>query len=161
LGSFLLGSTGALAAASFPLPSKQEDLPSERPKEHAVTDTRPRLQPSPDHPITIEPNDGHVTVRQGSSTIAETNRALRLHEASYPPVLYIPIDDVDQRLLQASHEHTYCPYKGEASYYDIVAGDAETSVGTVWFYPEPYDAVDAIRDHVAFYADRVTITNES
>jgi uncharacterized protein (DUF427 family) len=126
-----------------------------------MTDTRPHLEPGPDHPITIDPNPGHVTVRHGSAVIAETDQALELREADYPPVLYIPLSDVDQQLLGASGEHTYCPYKGEASYYDIVSGDGDTLAGAVWFYPEPYDAVEPIRDHVAFYADRVTVTRES
>jgi uncharacterized protein (DUF427 family) len=126
-----------------------------------MTDTRPRLEPGPDHPITIRPSTSRVSVRQGSTVIAETDRALELREASYPPVFYIPLDDVDQQLLRASDEHTYCPYKGEASYYDIVPRDGETLGDAVWFYPEPYRAVDAIAGHVAFYADRVTITSES
>jgi uncharacterized protein (DUF427 family) len=126
-----------------------------------MTETRPRLEPGPDHPITIEPHAGHVTVRRGSATIAESDRAVQLREASYPSVLYIPMDDVDQDTLRPSDEHTYCPYKGEASYYDIAPGDGEGAAGAVWYYPEPYDAVEGIRGHVAFYPDRVTITSES
>jgi uncharacterized protein (DUF427 family) len=123
-----------------------------------MTDTRPRLEPGPDHPITIQANPGHVTVRRGSAVIAETDRALELREANYQPVLYIPLADVDQRLLRGSDEHTYCPFKGEASYYDILPGDGDTLDGAVWYYPHPYSAVEAIRDHVAFYAERVSIT---
>ena len=126
-----------------------------------MTDTRPRLEPGPDHPITIQPNAGHVSVRSGAAIIAETDRALELRESNYPPVLYIPFGDVDQQLLRASDHHTYCPYKGEASYYDVLPGDGDALTGAVWYYPDPYDAVEAIRDHVAFYADRVTVTSES
>ena len=126
-----------------------------------MSDSRPVLEPGPDHPITIEPHEGHVTVRHGAAVIAETDRALDLHEASYPAVLYVPLADVDQGALGASEQHTYCPYKGEASYFDIVTGDGDTDAGAVWYYPEPYGAVEAIRDHVAFYADRVVITSES
>ena len=126
-----------------------------------MTDTRPRLEPGPDHPITIQPSSGRVTVRRGSAVIAETDRALELREASYPPVFYIPLGDVDQNLLKTSDEHTYCPFKGEASYYDILPGNGDELPGAVWYYPEPYTAVEAIRGHVAFYADRVTITAES
>jgi uncharacterized protein (DUF427 family) len=122
--------------------------------------THTRLEPGPDHPITIHPETGLVTVRRGETLIAETDRALALREANYPPVLYIPLADVDQQQLSANNEHTYCPYKGEASYYDIRPGDGDLA-GAVWYYPEPYDAVEAIRGHVAFYAERVTITSES
>jgi len=125
-----------------------------------MTDTRTRLEPGPDHPITIHPGTSHVTVMSGSTLIAETDRALELREANYPPVLYVPFADVDQQRLRANNQHTYCPYKGEASYYDILPGEGDLA-GAVWYYPDPYDAVEAIRGRVAFYADRVTITSES
>jgi uncharacterized protein (DUF427 family) len=126
-----------------------------------MTDTRPRLEPGPDHPITIEPHPSPVTVHAGSVLIAETDRAIELREANYPPVLYIPLDDLQQDLLQSSEQHTYCPYKGEASYYDIVTGEGGTLAGAIWYYPDPYPSVDAIAGHVAFYADRVTIADQS
>jgi len=124
-----------------------------------MTDTRPRLEPGPDHPITTERSSAHVKVSRGSTVIAETDRAVELREANYPPVLYIPIDDVKENVLKASDEHTYCPYKGEASYYDILPGDGDLA-GAVWYYPDPYSAVESIRDHVAFYPDRVTISSK-
>jgi uncharacterized protein (DUF427 family) len=126
-----------------------------------MTDTRTRLEPGPDHPITVSPHAGHVTVQHGPDVIAETDRALELQESNYPVVLYIPVEDVNHALLGASGQHTYCPYKGEASYYDLLPGVDDSQAGAVWYYPEPYDAVDAIRGHVAFYADRVTITSQS
>jgi uncharacterized protein (DUF427 family) len=126
-----------------------------------MTDTRTRLEPGPDHPITIQRHAGRVSVRSGTALIAATDRALELRESNYPPVFYIPLSDVDRHLLRTSDEHTYCPYKGEASYYDVVPGDGDALAGAVWYYPDPYDAVEAIRDHVAFYADRVTVTSES
>jgi uncharacterized protein (DUF427 family) len=125
-----------------------------------MTETRTRLQPGPDHPITLYPHTGLVTVRAGTTVLAETSRALELREAAYPPVLYVPIADVERSHLRPSDRHTYCPFKGEASYYDIVGvgvGDLEDAV---WYYPEPYPAVADIGDHVAFYPDRVSITSE-
>lgn len=123
-----------------------------------MSDTRPHLEPGPDHPITVEPSHQHVSVHVGSTRVADTERALELREATYPPVFYVPIADVDDAVLRPSDTHTYCPYKGEASYYDIVPTTGEPLDGAVWYYPEPYPAVEGIRDHVAFYADRVTIT---
>ena len=79
-----------------------------------------------------------------------------LREADYPPVRYIPFADVDQSLLAPSDRSTYCPYKGEASYWSINT-DPERGEDAVWFYDQPYAAVESIRDHVAFYADRVEI----
>jgi uncharacterized protein (DUF427 family) len=97
-------------------------------------------------------------VSSGSVVIADTERALEMREASYQPVLYIPLDDVDRRLLRRSDHHTYCPYKGEASYYDVIAGNATDLTAAVWYYGDPFPAVADIRGHVAFYADRVTVT---
>jgi uncharacterized protein (DUF427 family) len=126
-----------------------------------MSDARPRLEPGPAHPITIEPHPSHVTVNAGAVLIAETDRAVELREAGYPPVLYIPIEDLHHEALSPNEQHTYCPYKGEASYYDIVTREGEVLAGAVWYYPEPYPAVNAIAGRVAFYADRVTITDQS
>jgi len=123
-----------------------------------MTDTRPHKTPGPDHPITLDPSPAHVVVRSGSSVIAETSRALEMHEASYPAVLYLPLDDVDLSQLRRSDHHTWCPYKGEASYYDIIDGDGADLTAAVWYYDDPFPAVANIKDHVAFYADRVTVT---
>ena len=125
-----------------------------------MTDTRTRIEPGPDHPITVEPFSSHVVVRSGSAVIAETDRALELREAAYPPVLYIPLVDVDSRHVRPSELHTWCPYKGEASYYDIVGGDGDGTdlEAAVWYYGDPFPAVAGIKGHVAFYADRVEVT---
>ncbi len=122
-----------------------------------MTGTRPHLEPGPDHPITVEPAGRRVTVRAGAEVIADTGRAVELREASYPPVLYIPLEDVDGNRLRPSDLHTYCPYKGEASYFDIVAEAGPGMEGAVWYYPDPYPAVSRIKGMVAFYPDRVSI----
>ena len=121
-----------------------------------MSDSRPHLEPGPDHPITITPKDDAVTVSFGGVEVASTTRALSLQESNYPAVLYIPVEDVADGALKPSEQHTYCPYKGEASYYDLVAGE-QASPGAVWYYGDPYPAVKEIADHVAFYADRVEI----
>jgi uncharacterized protein (DUF427 family) len=123
-----------------------------------MTDARPHKTPGPDHPISVERSSSHVTVRSGSVLIAETDRALEMREASYPAVLYIPLDDVDQRLLRQNEQHTWCPYKSEASYYDIVDGDGTDLTAAAWYYADPSPAVADIKDHLAFYPDRVTVT---
>jgi len=117
------------------------------------------LKPGPDHPIVIQPSTSRVVVKVGDQTVADTREALSLREASYPPVLYIPLADVDQSLLQETDHQTYCPYKGDASYYSIpAAGDAGENA--VWRYREPYDSVSEIKDTVAFYSDRVEIIEQ-
>ncbi len=118
-----------------------------------MTDRQTRI-PGPDHPITVTPTDGRVVVTLAGKTVANTRHALTLKEASYPPVQYIPLADVDPQLLESSDHKTWCPYKGEASYYSLPVGGAR-SVNAIWSYREPHDAVSVIKDHVAFYPDRV------
>jgi uncharacterized protein (DUF427 family) len=112
--------------------------------------------PGPDHPITVEANPARVVVSVAGRVIADTRNALTLREASYPAVQYIPRADVDLAQLTRTAHATYCPYKGEASYYSLPAG-VERSVNAVWTYEAPYDAVAGIKDHLAFYPDRVAI----
>jgi len=123
-----------------------------------ATTAKPVKQPGPDHPITIEPNPSRVLVKVDGKVIADTLSALTLREAGYPAVQYVPLDDVDSSLLSATDHATYCPYKGDASYYTILAGG--NGENAVWEYREPYDAVSPIKGHVAFYADRVELSEE-
>ena len=115
---------------------------------------KPVKIPGPDHPITIAPNPAHIVVKIGGKVLADTRAALSLREATYGAVHYIPRKDVDFTQLERSSHTTYCPYKGDCSYYSIPAGGAR-SVNAVWTYEAPYDAVAQIKDYVAFYPDRV------
>ncbi len=86
--------------------------------------------------------------------VADSTKALTLREAAYPPVQYIPRGDVDMSLLQRTDHATYCPYKGDCSYFSIAAA-GERGTNAVWTYEAPFEAVAAIKDHLAFYPDRV------
>ncbi|WP_375474451.1 DUF427 domain-containing protein [uncultured Jatrophihabitans sp.] len=110
------------------------------------------LQPGPDHPITVEPNSSRVVVSVGGKVVADTTHALQLHESTYPAVQYIPRADVDLTQLERTDHSTYCPYKGDASYYSLRAGD-DLAENSVWTYEAPHDAVAAIKDHLAFYGN--------
>jgi uncharacterized protein (DUF427 family) len=120
--------------------------------------TRAVKIPDAAHPITVRPTGSRVTVRVGGVTVAESDNALSLAEASYPVVQYIPIADVDQSLLVRTGTKTYCPYKGDASYYSVRTPGGRTETDLVWTYEQPYPAVAEIAGHVAFYADRAEIT---
>ena len=115
--------------------------------------------PGPDHPITIEANPDRVVVTLGGQSIADTTAALTLREAAYPAVQYNPRRDVDMAALMRSDHTTYCPYKGDASYFSIPAG-GDRSVNAVWSYETPFDAMAPIKDYVAFYPDRVDAIEE-
>jgi len=110
--------------------------------------------PGPDHPISIERNPGRVVISVAGQVIADTRNALTLREADYPPVQYIPREDVGPSQLKRTDHATYCPYKGDCSYYSVPAG-GKKSVNAVWTYEDPYPAVAQIKGHVAFYPDRV------
>jgi uncharacterized protein (DUF427 family) len=115
--------------------------------------------PGPDHPITIARNPRRVVVTLAGKTIADSADVLTLREAGYPAVQYIPRRDVAMALLERSATQTYCPYKGEASYFSIPSG-GRRSLDAIWTYETPYAAVAAIRDHLAFYPDRVDAIEE-
>ena len=121
--------------------------------------TRTVKIPGPDHPITIERNPSRVVVTVAGRIIADTRNALTLREANYPPVFYIPRKDVDIALLERTEHSTYCPYKGDAAYFSIPSG-GERAVNAIWTYESPYPAVEPIRQHLAFYSDRVDSIEE-
>jgi uncharacterized protein (DUF427 family) len=112
--------------------------------------------PGPDHPITIGPAEERVRVMWRGEVLADTEAALVLREAAYPAVHYVPRGDVAMGMLTRSAHGTYCPFKGDCSYFSL-PGDDERGVDAVWTYEAPFEAVAAIKDHLAFYADRVEI----
>jgi len=123
------------------------------------TSTKTIKIPGPDHPITIERNPKRVVVSSGGTVLADSRNALILREASYRAVQYIPREDVDMSLLERSAHATYCPYKGECAYFSIPSG-GERAINAVWTYEAPYDAVEVIRNHLAFYPERVDAIEE-
>jgi len=110
--------------------------------------------PGPDHPISIEKNPSRVVVTVAGRVIADTRDALTLREDHYPAVQYIPRRDVDMDALVRSEHTTYCPYKGDASYYSIPAR-GDRSRNAVWTYETPFEAMGQIKKYLAFYPDRV------
>ena len=116
--------------------------------------------PDPEHPITVEPNPKRVRVTFNGRVVAASGSALTLREASLRPVHYIPRADADMTLFARTTHATYCPYKGSAAYYSLEV-DGRTSENAVWTYEEPYPAVAAIKDHLAFYPSRVDQIDET
>ncbi|WP_431102927.1 DUF427 domain-containing protein [Roseateles noduli] len=115
---------------------------------------RPIRIPGPDHPITVQRTTARVRVFVADQLVADSVSTLVLREADYSPVYYFPPEDVVTNLLSASQRTTYCPFKGDCSYYDIPIGGSR-SQAAVWFYREPYEAVVEIKGRLAFYPDRV------
>lgn len=108
-----------------------------------------------DH-ITITPTDAHVVVRAGDRIIAQSDRALSLAEGSAPIVYYIPREDAEWSLFSPTDHSTHCPHKGDASYFTVEA-DGETLENVAWSYEQPFDQVAAIKDHLGFYTNKVSL----
>lgn len=113
-----------------------------------------QLVPDKDHPITVDEFPGRVRVAFNGHLIANTANAVRLQEADYPPVYYIPRHDCDWRMFTPSDHTSHCPYKGEASYFHLDV-DGKRAKDAVWSYEAPFEAVSRIGGFVAFYPDRV------
>ena len=128
-------------------------------EQNIVTASKPIKIPGPDHPITIERNPARIVVTVAGRIVADTREALTLREAAYPAVQYIPRKDVNMALLERTDHATYCPYKGDASYFSIPVG-GDRSTNAVWSYEAPYASVAQIKDYLAFYPDRVDAIEE-
>jgi uncharacterized protein (DUF427 family) len=120
---------------------------------------KPIKEPGPDHPITIERSPNRLLISVAGRVVVDTRDALILREASYPPVQYIPRKDVDMSLLERTNHATYCPYKGDCAYFSIPLG-GKRSINAVWTYEDPYAAVMGIKEHLAFYPNRVDTIEE-
>ena len=105
-------------------------------------------------PPRAEPSTRRIRVVLGAATVADTTRAIRVLETSHPPAYYIPLEDVRREYLRPSGRQTYCEFKGQASYYDLVVGEREVR-DAAWYYPDPNERFATLRDHVAFYPGRV------
>ena len=112
-----------------------------------------------DYRIAFEPSAKRVKVLFNGVKIADSRRAVILHETRYPPVYYLPIEDVRMDMLKRSEHRTYCPFKGNASYWSIVVGE-QRAENAVWGYEEPYEEVTALKGYVAFYWNKVDAWSE-
>jgi uncharacterized protein (DUF427 family) len=112
--------------------------------------------PGPDHPISIEPFDGTVSVSVGGVEIARSDRALAMQEAHYPAVYYVPREDVSMHVAQRSPKVTHCPHKGDAAHFSIAVAD-ETVEDAAWSYETPFDAMAGIAGHLAFYTGKADV----
>lgn len=109
-----------------------------------------------DH-INIRKAPGTWSVRAGGAVLGESQNALELSEGDYPPVIYFPREDIAMAFLDRTEKSTHCPHKGDAAYYSVVT-KSKTLENTAWTYEAPHEAVDRIKDHLAFYTnDGITV----
>jgi uncharacterized protein (DUF427 family) len=132
-----------LRPALSDLPESKESLMS--------ANSGPGFKNHPNHRIAAEPAGVRVQVKLKGEVIADSKNAIRLEEATYPAVYYLPRKDVKMDRLVRSNRQTNCPFKGQASYYSFANGPENA----VWSYEQPYDEMLAIREFIAFYPDKV------
>lgn len=120
------------------------------------TNPAPGFLRNPDRRIGIEPFKGTVTVRAADAVLAASANAKLLSEEGYPPVIYIPFDDIAFASLERTATSTHCPYKGNATYWRLASAN-DPGDDVMWAYEAPYDEMVAIKNHGAFYPDRVAI----
>ena len=105
-------------------------------------------------PPRLEPCTKNIRVVVDGVTVADTHSAYRVLETSHPPVYYLPPADIRMELLQATAKQSWCEWKGQARYYDLRVGDRVVH-DAAWSYPAPTPAFAGLRDHLAFYANRM------
>jgi uncharacterized protein (DUF427 family) len=102
-------------------------------------------------PAVAEPSRRHLKIVHRGITIAEAHRAIRTLETSHPPTYYFPPDDIAPLILRPSPRRSFCEWKGEAIYFDVIV-QGQTLRDAGWAYPDPNPAFLSLRNHVAFYA---------
>jgi uncharacterized protein (DUF427 family) len=105
--------------------------------------------------ITIAEQPGTLLVKFHDIQVAASTRALVLLEANYPPVYYVPREDIDEQYFARTDHTSYCPYKGDASYFSLQVTGHE-GANAAWSYENPNVSVEQIKGYVAFYPDQVT-----
>jgi adenylate cyclase len=108
-----------------------------------------------DYELRFEPSPQRVRVELDGTRLADSTRALLLHESRLPPVYYMPRDDVELSLFERSPRVTHCPFKGDATHWHVRANGRLTE-DAAWSYDEPYGDAAPIRGYLSFYPERVS-----
>ena len=105
-------------------------------------------------PPRIEPEPRRVRVEHGGVVIAESRAALRVLETAGAPAFYLPVADVDEALLAANFEESFCEWKGRARHFDVRVSGAP-ALDAAWSYPDPCPEFESLRDWLAFHPGRL------
>ncbi len=106
--------------------------------------------------IKITKSSGTWVVRAAGAVIGESTNALELEETGQDTVVYFPRDDVEMAFLESTDHSTTCPFKGEASYFSLVAKSG-TMANAAWSYEAPIAGMERIAGHIAFYSDKAAV----
>ena len=114
----------------------------------------------PDYRVDLEPSAERIRIRFDGETVADSRKTLVVRETKHDPVIYFPREDVRFELLERTRHQTFCPFKGDASYWSLRVGD-RIEENAVWSYESPFDEVAGLKDYIAFYPDRVEWDHDS
>ena len=104
----------------------------------------------PAHKLLMQEFPRRVRAAFGGQTVLDTTRAVLLHETGLPPQLYVPIEDIRADLIRPTGHHTYCPFKGTASYWTVTAGE-QVAENAIWSYPEPNAEASWLQGYAGLY----------
>ena len=113
----------------------------------------------PDYRVDLEPNSARVRVRFNGEWIADSDETLLVRESHHDPVVYFPRSGLRFEFLERTPHQSFCPFKGEASYWTLRVGD-QNEENVAWSYEDPFSEVSGLTDYVAFYPDRVEILGD-
>jgi uncharacterized protein (DUF427 family) len=119
-----------------------------------MTERRSLYDRHPDYRVDLEPSARRVRVLAGGEPIADTTRSLIVRETRHEPVVYVPLADVRADVVERTSHTTFCPFKGDASYWTVRVGGVVLE-NVMWGYEKPFDEVAGLAGFVAFYPDRV------
>ncbi|MBV9206247.1 MAG: DUF427 domain-containing protein [Actinobacteria bacterium] len=106
----------------------------------------------PAHKLLMQEFPRRVRAVFGGETVSDSVRAVLLHETGLLPQVYVPQEDIRAELLRPTDHHTYCPFKGTASYWTVTVG-GQVAENAIWAYPEPNPESHWLRGYAAFYWD--------
>jgi uncharacterized protein (DUF427 family) len=104
----------------------------------------------PAHKLLMQEFPRRIRATLGGQTVVDTTRATLLHETGLLPQVYVPIEDIRADLIETTDHHTYCPFKGTASYWTVNAG-GQHAENAIWSYPEPNAESGWLKGYAGFY----------
>ena len=113
-------------------------------------------QRHPDYRVDLAPSDQALQARFGEIVVAQSRKALIVSETKHDPVVYFPLEDVVMEYFTATEHHTFCPFKGQASYWTL-RHNGTVAENVMWAYLEPIAEVAGLKGYAAFYSDRVQV----
>ena len=122
----------------------------------AASRQRSRIHDFPDYEVVLEANPEFARASLDGEVIAASAQSVILRETRHAPVIYFPREDVRWERLEATDHTSFCPFKGDASYWTVRSAE-RVEENAVWGYADPFPEVAELANYVAFYGDRIRV----